>query len=188
MRIGRVARWTCGDRGPKNDRVKATSDDFLDSLRLGDISLNNRQQRSVAGENPCAARGSAARSNNVTSCPRASRAAAILIPTKPVPPKIRIFKCPAPALLFWQTALDQRRYPPTPSSVPAPVRPHNKLAPKFRAGSISATSRPVGFAASPPERARKWPEPGSAIRLPSAMITRPRDSTVTGQPRSLRPA
>src|SRR5580704_4825579 len=65
---------------------------------------------------------------------------------------------------------------------------HNRVAPKFRAGSISATNRPVGFAASPPERARKRPEPGSAERFPSATIVRPRDSTVTGQPRSLRPA
>src|SRR6266481_3417207 len=66
--------------------------------------------------------------------------------------------------------------------------PYSSLAPKFRSGSTSDTRRPVGFAASPPVRARKRPEPASTERLPSATMTRPRDSTVTGQPRSLRPA
>ena len=97
---------------------------------------------------------------------------------------------------------------------------------------MSGIRRPVGFAASPPERGRKRPEPASTDRLPSATMTRPRDNlyggsgtddlsggdgddhaygedgddavvggegddylqggegndTVTGQPRSLRPA
>ena len=60
----------------------------------------------------------------------ANKAAAIFSPTKPAPPKIRTFNRSAPRA------------------------PHNKAAPKFLAGSISAVSRPVGFAASPPERAR----------------------------------
>ncbi len=144
-------------------------------MLLGDISLNDRQQRSVAGESlvRAARQGRAIEQRHIV--PAREQGCGDIDPDETGAAKDQDFQMPALASAFSESHLGSDRF-------------HSKLAPKFRAGSISATSRPVGFAASPPERARKRPEPGSAVRLPSATITRPRDSTVTGQPRSLRPA
>src|SRR5439155_5098764 len=53
--------------------------------------------------------------------------------------------------------------------------------------AISGTSRPSGSSAGEGARSRNRPRPRSAASLPSATITSPRDSTVTGQPVSTRP-
>src|SRR5204863_8408338 len=53
--------------------------------------------------------------------------------------------------------------------------------------AISGTSRPSGLSAGEGARSRNCPRPRSAASLPSATITSPRDSTVTGQPVSTRP-
>ena len=61
-------------------------------------------------------------------------------------------------------------------------------APKFCAGSNSGPRWPVGTAAAPASRGRKRPEPGAARKVPSSTTTRPRLSTVTGQPVTVRPS
>ncbi len=95
---------------------------------------------------------------------------------------------PAPTIRPANAERDDQRTPPTPGSSLVASTSHSRLAPKFRSGSMSATRRPVGFAAAPPVRGRNWPEPASTDRLPSATTVRPRDSTVIGQPRTVRPA
>src|SRR5580700_697966 len=52
-------------------------------------------------------------------------------------------------------------------------------APEF---ANSADGRPSGCAAAPAARGRKRPEPGATCSLPSRTATRPRLSTVSGQP------
>ncbi len=64
-----------------------------------------------------------------------------------------------------------------------------KLRAKIPFGIHVRYSRPVGF--WPPRRRRaqgNGPIRQSAVRLPSATTVRPRDNTVTGQPRKVRPA
>ena len=62
------------------------------------------------------------------------------------------------------------------------------FAPKLRSGSISGRSLLEGIAAVPPFRARNRPLPAAAFSMPSATITSPRRSTVSGQPLTRRPA
>jgi hypothetical protein len=62
------------------------------------------------------------------------------------------------------------------------------LAPNFSASGWSGVTRPLGAAASPPERGRNAPEPGAASQLPSRTIVSPRRRTVMGQPFTARPA
>src|ERR1700722_2999827 len=52
----------------------------------------------------------------------------------------------------------------------------------------SADGRPSGCAASPAARGRKRPEPGATCSWPSRTATRPRLSTVSGQPVIARPS
>ena len=70
----------------------------------------------------------------------------------------------------------------------AQLRADQMCAPKFCVGSNSGPRRPVGTAAAPAVRARKRPEPGAARKAPSSTTMRPRLTTVTGQPVTVRPS
>ena len=166
--IARLALRTGRDRGSENDRLIARGDHLLDGVLIRDIALNDLSADPRERQNPWLRQTAGPRDRTASPHDRA----------------------PAMSRRYSAQQNRCRRKQGFSFLNPDPSRRtnHSSLAPKFCSGSISDTSRPVGFAASPPERARKRPEPASTERLPSFTMTRPRDSTVTGQPRSLRPA
>ncbi len=116
----------------------------------------------------------AARAGPVPSGAEATRTAPGADRVDPDEPKARVH------------AVRARRDPR--SSRVARASRQERLAPNARPGSKAGEGRPVGRAAGPAARGRNRPSPGLPTGRPFSTTGCPRTRTVSGQPRTVRPA